>query len=79
MYIKKCRICGKEIITANSKKCLCSEMCKIENNRINARQRNERLRNEVKPQIKKLTLSELRKMAEEVNMSYGYYTGLNKL
>ena len=74
-----CKICGKEFATQSSLANCCSEECKIENNRINSRNRKQRLRNMVKPQAKKYTLNELAKMSKEVGMSYGYYTGINKL
>lgn len=78
----KCKVCGKEFTTQSSLAKCCSKECKIENNRINSRKTTQRLKNQAKSQITNRTLSELDRlaiMAGRVNMSYGYYTGLNKL
>lgn len=80
MYIKECRICGKQIVTEHKRKCLCSEECRLENNKQLARKHNERRRQierTVKPTAKKKpSVVDIAVKAREAGMTYGQYTAM---
>ena len=83
MYIKACKICGKEIVTESSKKCLCSEECKAENKRQNAQIHNAKAR-EIRRTVKsmsnnKLSITDIAVKAREAEMTYGQYVTKMKL
>ena len=73
-----CKICGKEFMPQSHLTKICSDECKIENNKLNSRKRHiemQNIKNDNKKN-KKLTVTEIAVMAKEAGMSYGQYSAM---